>query len=108
MKQKMAKGLPVTKMCFTKKMIQNPQEVYEEQMKKNKGDCKFDVKESTSTKFRGTMSCKGQEFTSDFTWTVINKKETRSVVNTTMKGGMKQALSVVSKWVKAECEPKKS
>jgi len=107
MEKKMKEQLPITEVCFTKEMVSNPQKVYEEQMAQNKGKCDFKVKESTSTKFTGSMTCKGQAFTSDFTWQVIDKKNTKSVVNTTIAGGMKQKILVTSKWVKSKCTPKK-
>jgi hypothetical protein len=107
MEKSMKKQLPATDVCFTKEMINNPQKVYEEQMAKNTQGCKFNVKESTSTKFSGTMVCKDKNFSSDFVWKVKNKKETESVVNIVSNGGAKQKIHVISKWFKADCKPKK-
>ena len=106
LKSKMEAQNPITEACFTKEMVNNPQKAYEEQMAKQQSGCKIVVKESSSTKFVGTVECQENKLSSTFTWKVIDKKTTETYLNARGPGGIDQKIKVISKWVQSKCTPK--
>jgi uncharacterized membrane protein YhiD involved in acid resistance len=99
MKEKM-KDSATSKQCITKESMSS----FDEQMKEafaENSSCKFDITESTKSKFSATVSCEGT--TSHITTKFVSSKRNESTITSSVPGMGETIITSVSEWTSSTC-----